>query len=183
MIKGYIHIFTWRVNSENCAQNTALRLLIVIFNQSDPCTVTECLFIIIPDPYCHRSLTPVECPKLVLLSWMTFRVVLKLNKSFGHIFQIQIGVLIHVRFFHCISNSLFTNYNSRLAAVSILQWDASWHTEWSPLLWLVALINEISTSQRHQHNISDSSWHELLWHEACHSCCSERSGTGRVNTC
>ena len=87
VIKGYIHIFIWRVNSENCAQNTALRLLIVIFNQSVPCTVTECLFIIIPDPYCHRSLTPVECPKLVLLSWMTFRVVLKLSTKAVDIFS------------------------------------------------------------------------------------------------
>mgnify|MGYP001799319918 CR=1 FL=1 len=87
VIKGYTHIFTWRVNSENCGQNTALGLLIVIVNQSVPCTVTECLFIIIPDPYCHRSLTPVECPKLVLLSWMTFRVVLKLSTRAVDIFS------------------------------------------------------------------------------------------------
>ena len=91
--------------------------------------MTECLLIIIPDPYCHHSLTPVECPKLVLLSWMRFRVVLKLNKSCGHFFQIQIGVLIHVRFFNRIPKqvlSLLTkyrlalDYNGRLAAVSIL---------------------------------------------------------------
>ena len=94
--------------------------------------------------------------------------------------RFKLAFLYTLNFLHRISYSLFTNYNSRLAAVSILQWDASWHTEWSPLLWLVALINEISTSQRHQHNISGSSWHELLWHEACHPGRCARSCHGRV---
>ena len=138
-------------------------------------------------PTATAVLLLLSAQNLFFLLLMTFRVWFwNSQQELWTYFPVQIGVLIHDRFFHHISKQLLSlltkyqlvlDYNSRLAAVSILQWDASWHTEWSPLLWLVALINEISTSQRHQHNISGSSCHELLWHEAC-ACA--RSCHGRV---